>query len=257
MIPRSRPLSRSSSVSWYVYSNKNMKQPSNFSQKGAWGAVSTAYLADATPIALTGHTRLRSQYGPLIDQALNGMTNYSWTKQDGPDVFFGGGAEQFFAGKGSYQGKDYYAEFEKKGYTIAYNKTGLEAADPKQKTLGVFCQSNLPVWLDRNVYTDNLKGLKNDPHGGEGDAGDLPGLKDMTLKAVDILNSRGGDKGFFLMSEGASIDKQMHTLDYDRALGDLLEFDDTIRATVAKLEKMGILNQTLVLVTADHGHGFE
>ncbi|CAM1508464.1 Fc.00g053120.m01.CDS01 [Cosmosporella sp. VM-42] len=224
---------------------------------GAWGAVSTAYLADATPIALTGHTRLRSEYGPLIDQALNGMTNYSWTKQDGPDVFFGGGAEQFFAGEDSYQGKDYYAEFEKKGYTISLNKTALLDADPMEKALGIFCQSNLPVWLDRNIYTDNLKGLKNDPLGGDSDALDLPGLKDMTLKAVEILHNRGGDKGFFLMSEGASIDKQMHTLDYDRALGDLLEFDDTIRATIDKLSELGILDETLVVVTADHGHGFD
>lgn len=79
----------------------------------------------------------------------------------------------------------------------------------------------------------------------------------MTLKAVEILNKRGGDKGFFLMSEGASIDKQMHVLDYDRALGDLLEFDDTIRATIEKLDKLGILDETLVVVSADHGHGFE
>lgn len=185
------------------------------------------------------------------------MTNYSWTKQDGPDVFFGGGAENFYAGKGSYQGKDYYAEFEKKGYSISHNRTALLAADPNEKALGVFCQGNLPVWLDRNVYTDNIEGLENDPLGGEGDAQDLPGLKDMTLKAIEILHNRGGDKGFFLMSEGASIDKQMHALDYDRALGELLEFDDTIRATVAKLEELGVLDETLILVTADHGHGFE
>ncbi|KAF7559051.1 hypothetical protein G7046_g5109 [Stylonectria norvegica] len=223
---------------------------------GAWGAVSTAFLADATPIALTGHTRLRAEYGPLIDQALNGMTNYSWTKQDGPDVFFGGGAEQFYAGEDSYQGKDYYAEFAKKGYSISLNKTALMAADPKDKVLGVFCQSNLPVWLDRNIYKDNLE-VKNDPLGTNASALDLPGLKDMTLKAVEILHNRGGDKGFFLMSEGASIDKQMHTLDYDRALGDLLEFDDTIRATMEKLGELGILEETLVIVSADHGHGFD
>lgn len=34
-------------------------------------------MADATPIALTGHTRLRSQYGALIDQQLRGVTNYT------------------------------------------------------------------------------------------------------------------------------------------------------------------------------------
>jgi len=53
----------------------------------AIGVVSTAQLADATPIALTGHTRLRSQFGNLIDQALHGVTNYSWTPYTGADVF--------------------------------------------------------------------------------------------------------------------------------------------------------------------------
>jgi alkaline phosphatase len=53
----------------------------------AIGVVSTAFIADATPIALTGHTRARSQYGPLIDQALRGVTNYTWTPFSGPDVF--------------------------------------------------------------------------------------------------------------------------------------------------------------------------
>jgi alkaline phosphatase len=193
----------------------------------------------------------------LIDQALNGMTNYSWTQHGGPDVFFGGGAENFFAGKGSYQGKDYYKEFQKKGYTVSLNKTSLLKADKSKRALGVFCQSNLPVWLDRNVYKDNLEGRENNPTGGKGDASDLPGLKDMTLKAIDVLATRGKDKGFFLMSEAASIDKQMHALDYDRALGDLLELDDTVRATVEKLKKLKILDETLIIVSADHGHGFE
>jgi alkaline phosphatase len=111
--------------------------------------------------------------------------------------------------------------------------------------------------LDRNVYTENLNKTTNDPSGNKKPALDLPGLKEMTLKAIDILNIRGGDKGFFLMSEAASIDKQMHTLDYDRALGDLLELDDTITATIAKLTALGELDNTLIIVTADHGHGFD
>ena len=79
----------------------------------------------------------------------------------------------------------------------------------------------------------------------------------MTLKAIHVLHACGGSKGFFMMSEAASIDKQMHTLDYDRALGDLLELDDTVKATIEKLKAMGELNQTLIIVTADHGHGFD
>jgi alkaline phosphatase len=62
-------------------------------------------------------------------------------------------------------------------------------------------------WLDRNVYTDNLKGQKSAPDGSKGDALNQPGLKEMTLKAIDITHKRGGDKGFFIMSEAASIDK--------------------------------------------------
>ena len=79
----------------------------------------------------------------------------------------------------------------------------------------------------------------------------------MTLKALSILHNRHPDDGFFLMSEAASIDKQMHLLDYDRALGELLELDDTIKATLAYLEEIGELDNTLVIVTADHGHGFD
>ncbi|KAH8908326.1 alkaline phosphatase [Coniochaeta sp. PMI_546] len=223
----------------------------------AWGAVSTAFLADATPIALTAHTRSRYAYGPLIDQALHGVTNYSWTNHGGPDAYFGGGAEQFLPGATSYQGKDYYAAFAKEGYTVSLNKTSLAKVSNSSKALGVFCKSNLPVWLDRNVFPDNLKTATNDPAGNKSAATDLPGLKEMTLKAIDILHKRGGDKGFFLMSEAASIDKQMHVLDYDRALGDLLELDDTVQATIAKLRALGELDNTLIIVTADHGHGFD
>lgn len=223
----------------------------------AWGAVSTAFLADATPIALTAHTRSRYAYGPLIDQALHGLTNYSWTHAGSPDVYFGGGAEQFLPGTTSYLGKDYYAAFAAQNYSISLNKTSLLQAPDDARALGVFCKSNLPVWLDRNVFTDVLSTFTNDPLGANASAQDLPGLKEMTLKAVDVLHTRGGDKGFFLMSEAASIDKQMHTLDYDRALGDLLELDDTVSATVARLRELGLLEDTLVLVTADHGHGFD
>ncbi|KAI1481829.1 alkaline phosphatase-like protein [Daldinia eschscholtzii] len=223
----------------------------------AWGAVSTAAISDATPIALTGHSRSRYAYGSLVDQGLNSVTNYSWTNQGGPDVWFGGGAEQFYPNSDSYEGKDYYEAFAKAGYEISLNKTSLLELGNSSRALGIFCKSHFPVWLDRNVFTENLESFKNDPLGSENPALDLPGLKEMTLKAIDILHTRGGDKGFFLMSEGASIDKQMHALDYDRALGDLLELDDTVRATINHLKEIGELENTLVLVTADHGHGFD
>ena len=224
---------------------------------GGVGIVSTAFIADATPAALTAHTSLRAQYGAVVDSYLNGITNYTWTNWTGPDVLFGGGAEQFIPGKTSYQGRDYYEAFADKGYAVVQNNTALQSASNDEKTLGIFSVSNMAKWLDRNVYTQNLVGNKDAPDGQNGSATDQPGLKEMTLKAIDILQTRNADKGWFLMSEAANIDKQMHALDYDRALGDLLELDDTVKATMARLQALGCLNDTLILVTADHGHGFD
>lgn len=227
---------------------------------GGVGIVSTAFIADATPAALTAHTKDRSQYGAVVDSFLNGITNYTWTNWTGPEVLFGGGAEQFFnstKGGKTYLDKDYYQEFSKKGYKVVLNNTALQATSNKEKTLGIFSVSNMAKWLDRNVYTDNLKNKSSSPDGSKGDAVDQPGLKQMTLKAIDILQARSGDKGWFIMSEAASIDKMMHVLDYDRALGELLELDDTIKASIQKLKEKHILKDTLIVVTADHGHGFD
>ena len=225
--------------------------------QGGVGIVSTAFIADATPAALTAHTRDRGQYGPVVDSFLNGITNYTWTNWTGPDVLFGGGAEQFYPGPTSFQGKDYYNAFAQKGYNVVLNNTALQKTPNSAKTLGIFSVSNMAKWLDRNVYPNNLRKQANSPDGKKTDALDQPGLKEMTLKAIDILSARSADKGWFLMSEAASIDKQMHSLDYDRALGELLELDDTIKATVAHLKARGSLKDTLILVTADHGHGFD
>jgi alkaline phosphatase len=225
--------------------------------KGGVGIVSTAFIADATPAALTAHTRDRGRYGNVVDSFLNGITNYTWTNWTGPDVLFGGGAEQFIPGKGSFKGKDYYVEFANQGYNVVRNNTALQATDPSARTLGIFSISNMAKWLDRNVYTQNLVGEENSPDGSGGDATDQPGLKEMTLKTIEILHNRHDEDGWFVMSEAASIDKQMHALDYDRALGELLELDDTIKATIEYLEELGLLEDTQIIVTADHGHGFD
>ena len=224
---------------------------------GGVGIVSTAFLADATPAAMTAHTSDRDEYGHVIDTFLNGITNYTWTNWTGPDVLFGGGAENFLPGDESYRGQDYYQLFRDRGYNVVLNNTALSATSTSERTLGVFSVSNMNVWLDRNVYTDNLKGNEKSPDGSEGDATDQPGLREMTLKAIDILHERHANEGWLLMSEAASIDKQMHTLDYDRALGDLLELDDTVKATFQRLAELGSDKETLVIVTADHGHGFD
>jgi alkaline phosphatase len=78
---------------------------------------------------------------------------------------------------------------------------------------------------------------------------DQPALFDMTQKAIDIL-SKDGD-GFFLMVEGASIDKQLHAMDWERSIWDAIEFDKAIG--IAK-RFADINKDTLVIVVGDHNH---
>jgi alkaline phosphatase len=51
------------------------------------------------------------------------------------------------------------------------------------------------------VYPQNLRNQKNSPTGDGSDAIDQPGLKEMTIKAIDILQQRQKkDKtGWFMM----------------------------------------------------------
>lgn len=77
-----------------------------------------------------------------------------------------------------------------------------------------------------------------------------PNLEQMAMKAIDILDDT--DEGFFLMIEGAHIDKHSHSNLSDEMTEALKEFDDTIEAVLQYAEKDG---ETLVVVTADHETG--
>ncbi|MDP0964921.1 alkaline phosphatase, partial [Klebsiella pneumoniae] len=56
---------------------------------------------------------------------------------------------------------------------------------------------------------------------------DQPMLDEMAAKAIDVL--KRSPKGFVLMIEGASIDKQAHAMDTERWMLDTLEFDRAVR----------------------------
>jgi alkaline phosphatase len=76
---------------------------------------------------------------------------------------------------------------------------------------------------------------------------DQPMLDEMTAKALRVLDHQ--KKGFVLMVEGASIDKQAHNMDTERWLLDTLEFDRAVALVQAYAAQRG---DTLVIVTADH-----
>ena len=77
-----------------------------------------------------------------------------------------------------------------------------------------------------------------------------PNLEQMAIQAVDLLDDT--DEGFFLMIEGAHIDKHSHSNDSDEMTESLEEFDRTIEAMLDYAKKDG---ETLIIVTADHETG--
>ncbi len=77
-----------------------------------------------------------------------------------------------------------------------------------------------------------------------------PNLEQMAVKAVDLLDDT--DEGFFLMIEGAHIDKHSHNNKSKEMTEALAEFDKTIEAMLNYAKADG---ETLVVITADHETG--
>jgi len=204
------------------------------------GIVTTAEVQDATPAAVFAHTRRRSEYVNIMDQAL--------TDAQMPDVLMGGGRATFLPqsveGSRREDDRDLIEEFKDKGFAYAGTRTELAAvmaAGTPDKLLGSFHTGNLNVYIDRQV-TPNPEVL--------GDFDDQPGLVEMTKAALKVLEQN--DKGFFLMVEGASIDKSEHPLDGPRAVYDAIELDQAVQAAKDWVAETG--SDTLIVVTADHNH---
>ncbi|KAI8923717.1 alkaline-phosphatase-like protein [Entophlyctis helioformis] len=227
------------------------------------GVVSTAEIQDATPAAFYSHTRRRSDYGPITDQMFNQFKpttgNMTWDpKPVRPDVVLGGGAATFCVKTNSTPAcnnkVDYFDLFAKAGYQVVKSKDQLAAVKDNAPILGLFHAKTMDTWLDRNVFTDNLPKNKGSPDGTEAGATAQPGLREMTMTAIEVMSKKCSD-GFFLMSEAASVDKAMHPMDYDRGLADLLELDRTVAAANAWAKKNG--DNTGIIVTADHAQAFD
>ncbi len=78
-----------------------------------------------------------------------------------------------------------------------------------------------------------------------------PSLAEMTSTAIARLDWQNNGPGFFLQVEGASIDKQDHNANPCGQIGETIAFDHAIRVGLDFAKNHP---DTLVVVTADHGH---
>jgi alkaline phosphatase len=195
----------------------------------AVGIVSSVGFDHATPAGFYAHSASRDSYEAIVEQALTCKTY---------DVLFGGGvcatsmAPALMRTRAEAAGLAYFDTTNFKDIT--------PAATAGKAVLGAFDANN-------NDLLDFLS--DRTPECPE------PRLADVATKAVDLLLARENGKGFFLMVEGGAIDWACHGNNAKQMCGDVREFDRAIAAVLAQLAAAGQLEDTLIVVTADHETG--
>lgn len=212
------------------------------------GIVSTARITHATPAATYARSPERNweSNDGLSDEAVqNGCADIAaqlvgLDVGDGIDVILGGGRRHFITAENG--GKrtderdltgewlDRYAD-----QTALYVQTGseLESADlaAADKLLGLFTSSHMSYEADRMA-----------------NAKDEPSVAQMTGSAIELLSKN--EDGFFLMVESGRIDHGHHAGSAYTALHDTIAFAEAVKVAAEKVD----LEDTLILVTADHSH---
>lgn len=238
------------------------------------GIVTTADLADATPAATASHTGNRGAATGIADQLLDESgTGGAGRDGSGLRVLLGGGRRWLVpaseAGSSRSAATDYPAlpadlaaawdargtgaldpdrdllgDFRRRGFAVVSTAAELAraASNPPEKLLGAFAPGDLSSALDK------LAARRSEHAAGrEAVVADQPMLDEMTRAALAVLSD--DQHGFFLMVEGALIDKQSHARDGRRMVAEVLELDGAVEAALEFARKDG---RTLVIVVADH-----
>jgi alkaline phosphatase len=220
------------------------------------GVVSTARLTHATPAACYAHSAHRdweSDANLTADARTNNFPDIArqlieFNYGDGLEVAMGGGRTKFISNRTSdpeypdkkgerLDGRDLPKEWTTKNKNSEYvwNRQQFDAIDAKKTKhlLGLFETSHLQYEYDRKA-----------------DKAGEPSLSEMTAKSIDILSNN--KKGYFLMVEAGRIDHAHHNGNAFRALTDAIELSNAVKTALSKVN----LEETLIIVTADHSHTF-
>lgn len=246
------------------------------------GIVSTASVTDATPAAFAAHLSYRLCENPsLIDRIEYSGIDLGGCPQDarqrggpgsaseqladsGLHVILGGGSKHFAVTPAGEQ-QSVLEQAAANGFQIVTTPAELAAASPGGRLLGLFAESTLPVRLQGENGRSAEKpepSLLNQVHEYLGDVAlpatmncepnpahaGIPTLQEMTESALARL-SANNPRGFFLMVESASIDKQAHERKPCGSIGEVAQLDEAVESALDFARRHP---NTLILVTADH-----
>jgi len=202
------------------------------------GLVSDADLTDATPAAFLAQVADRGEAEAIAQQYL--------AKADGCGVrvLLGGGRKAFT------KPKDLLPFFGAAGFAQAFSATELRQRMEQKpdKLLGLFAERHMSNPFDLQKRGDPGVVAHNP---------DQPSLAELTEAALAVLSRDGA--GFFLMVEGALIDKEAHMLDAERMLWEVYNLDKALEVALRFAAVTNgdddPTNDTLVILTADHETG--
>lgn len=247
------------------------------------GVVTSVPISHATPAAAYAHNVSRNDYQDLARDLL-GQTSISHPEQalTGMDVVLGGGFGTMEKPTGSKShGKNFVpgwkyiseesikiADVKQGGkYTVALRtpqvkgKIGLKQATDaaiknKTRLLGVYglekYAAHLPFQTADGDYQP-APGKKNSREVySESDVSENPTLADMTESALSILSQN--KQGFWLLVEAGDVDWANHDNNLDNSIGAIKSGDDAFKVITDWVEKNSNWDETLVILTADHGH---
>ena len=247
------------------------------------GIVTTASITDATPAVFAAHISQRLCENPVqilnvkykdrelgvscIGDLKSNDGNGSISEQlsdSSVDVLLGGGSKHF-AMSTEDGSRTVLQQARDNGFQAVTNAAELSAATMDRRLLGLFSPSTMPVRLqgeDGRTAEAPEPSMLNYIHEYLGDVTQpapmrceanpafsaVPTLKQMTDTALAHL-SNDNARGFFLMIESASIDKQSHERKPCGSIGEVEQLNEALQSALAFAEQYP---RTLILVTADH-----
>lgn len=234
------------------------------------GIVTSVPISHATPAAFSVHINDRNQYPRIAEYMLNNSSldvlmggGHPFFTVNGlaavnvqSDAKYVGGIEMWSSLKAGTVGGDRNSDGIDDPWLLIENKedfvnlaSGLiqGRAVAGERVLGIF-QTAATLQQQRDD-SDNVIQVHGDPK-----ISNVPDLDTMVLGSLNIL--KNNPKGFILVVEGGAIDWASHGNQADRVIEEVLDFNNAISGAIEWLRIEDKLEDTLIIVTADHETGY-
>ncbi|MCA9055024.1 MAG: alkaline phosphatase [Planctomycetaceae bacterium] len=245
----------------------------------AVGAVTSVPISHATPAAAYAHNVHRNDYQDLTRDLL-GLPSISHLEAPlpGVDLLIGAGfgverAKDSGQGENFVPGNTYLTEQDRQAidarnggnYVVSLRQEGVKGAPAlqqaaedaiasKKRLFGYYGVSggHLPFQTADGQYDPPIGRSKKAESYTEADQLENPTLAEMATVSLNYLSEQ--DSPFWLMVEAGDVDWANHDNNIDNSIGAVYSGEAAVKAITDWVEQNSSWDQTVLIVTADHGH---